>query len=73
MNLEVKDLAFDDFPFIWKDLADKGYMTFAEEDWYPNWNLVHSGWNGYKEQPTDHYMRYLPVLKYMHNNYNIIK
>ncbi|MCP3668371.1 MAG: DUF229 domain-containing protein [Gammaproteobacteria bacterium] len=49
----------DNWPFIWKQYQEAGYMTFYGEDWQPSWNLFDSGKSrGFKENPADHFMRF---------------
>jgi hypothetical protein len=49
------DPPFDEFPFIWKDFKEKGYLTYFSEEWILStfYNLKF----GFKNQPTDHYLR----------------
>lgn len=46
----------DVFPFIWKQFADLGYVTAFMED-MPFIGTFQYRLNGFKEPPTDHYMR----------------
>ena len=51
----------DEFPFIWKTLRQRGYVTQWGEDSYRygtfTYRLV-----GFKEQPVDHYMRNFYIM-----------
>ena len=56
----------DVYPFIWKEYAERGYVTHhAEED--PPFGMWNYRLNGFKTQPTHHYWRpfYLEAPKYM--------
>ncbi|CDW60847.1 DUF229 domain containing protein [Trichuris trichiura] len=52
----------DVYPFIWKELKRFGYATLSAED-VPSIGTYTYRWKGFKEQPTDHYLRnfYLKV------------
>ncbi|KAJ8921099.1 hypothetical protein NQ315_015897 [Exocentrus adspersus] len=54
----------DAYPFIWNDYKDAGYVTAFYED-VPTLGTFTYRLNGFKEAPTDHYMRpyYLASLK----------
>uniref|UniRef100_A0A914YJB2 Sulfatase N-terminal domain-containing protein n=1 Tax=Panagrolaimus superbus TaxID=310955 RepID=A0A914YJB2_9BILA len=56
MASDMSDKFFDDWPIIWKDFKQKGYVTYYAED-YPEYNLFKYLSNGFKESPTDHYFR----------------
>lgn len=46
----------DSYPMIWNDFRKKGYVTmFAEDE--PSIGTFNLRFNGFKESPTDHYMR----------------
>ncbi|KAK3605767.1 hypothetical protein CHS0354_033969 [Potamilus streckersoni] len=46
----------DQYPLIWKDFRHHGYVTmFAEDE--PSIGAFNLRLNGFKNQPTDHYMR----------------
>ena len=47
---------FDSYPFIWKDFSKRSYATMFAED-YPDIAMFNLGKQGFKKQPTDHYMR----------------
>lgn len=47
---------FDDWPLIWNNFRNSGYVTYYAED-YPNFNLFQYTSNGFKVKPTDHYFR----------------
>jgi hypothetical protein len=44
------------YPFIWQDYQKHGYITAFNED-QPNIGTFSYRLNGFKQQPTDHYMR----------------
>ena len=46
----------DIYPMIWKDFKQEGYVTTFIED-YPRSGMFTYRFTGFKEQPTDHYMR----------------
>jgi hypothetical protein len=46
----------DTYPMIWNDFRKKGYVTmFAEDE--PSISAFNLRFNGFKQSPTDHYMR----------------
>ena len=46
------------YPFVWKNFSEKlDYATFFGEDW-PQVGTFQYRMNGFKNQPTTHYMRY---------------
>ncbi|KAE9546227.1 hypothetical protein FO519_010561, partial [Halicephalobus sp. NKZ332] len=44
------------YPFIWNNFSKKGYMTAFAED-MPGIDMFNYRLKGFKEQPTDHYLR----------------
>ena len=46
----------DEFPFIWKDLRKRGYVTQWAEDSYTVGTFTYR-FVGFGKQPVDHYMR----------------
>ena len=46
----------DSYPFIWKNYSAQGYATMFAED-LPNLGMFNLEKNGFREYPTDHYMR----------------
>lgn len=53
----ITDTNFVDvYPFIWKDFSKNGYVTAFLED-TPEIGTYSYRLNGFKEPPTDHYMR----------------
>ncbi|CAI5450988.1 unnamed protein product [Caenorhabditis angaria] len=52
------NIAFDDFPFIWNNFSENGYVTLFAED-RPDIATFNykSKLNGFLNQPTDHYLR----------------
>lgn len=55
---ELPDLTnetpFDDYPYIWKNFSDNGYITLESEDSMMAFNYLAGG---FKNPPTDHYTR----------------
>lgn len=46
----------DIYPMIWNDFKENGYVTlFAEDE--PSISAFNLRFNGFKESPSDHYMR----------------
>lgn len=53
----IKDSGFVNmYPFLFYDYADSGYVTAFNED-LPNVGTFSYRLNGFKQQPTTHYMR----------------
>lgn len=46
----------DPYPFIWKDYANKRYVTLFSED-FPEISIFNYMLKGFKDPPTDHYLR----------------
>lgn len=47
----------DEYPLVWKKFQQQGYVTlFAEDE--PSIATFNLRFNGFQEQPTDHYMRH---------------
>jgi hypothetical protein len=59
---------FDEFPFIWKNFSQKGYLTYFSEEWRDStfYNLKY----GFKEQPTDFYLRQFWLALYKSRSYS---
>ncbi|XP_071443278.1 uncharacterized protein [Hetaerina americana] len=47
---------FDKCPFIWRNFSEKGYVTMFGED-EPGISIFNYHKLGFREQPTDHYLR----------------
>ena len=57
LKSEVRTLQnMDDFPFIWKILREKGYVTQWGEDGHQYGTFAYR-MVGFNKQPVDHYMR----------------
>lgn len=46
----------DSYPFIWKQFAEKGYVTMFSED-FPEISIFNYLLKGFKDTPVDHYLR----------------
>lgn len=44
------------YPFVWNEFANAGYVTMYSED-APDFGVFQYRLKGFKEQPTDHYLR----------------
>ena len=59
----------DNYPWIWKELQEKNYVTqFGEDE--PGMAAFNLRLRGFKDQPVDHYMRtyYLQAKEHYQNN-----
>ncbi|KAL4239990.1 hypothetical protein ACF0H5_000786 [Mactra antiquata] len=61
---------FDEFPLIWKNFSAKDYVTLYAED-MPHMNTFNLEKMGFKDVPTDHYMR--PYWLAWHSMYSLRK
>lgn len=55
------NMVFDDVPTVWKDFKKKGYLTSLIED-KPKYTLFNYERAGFKNQPTDYYLRPVSLL-----------
>ncbi|XP_071502908.1 uncharacterized protein [Diadema antillarum] len=55
-NLYANASFVDDYPLVWKEFENAGYVTMFAED-RPDISMFNNKFTGFKKQPTDHYMR----------------
>jgi hypothetical protein len=51
-----KPVYFDDIPLVWDSFKDSGYVTMYNED-CPGMSVFNFGSSGFKDPPTDYYVR----------------
>jgi len=62
-----KQTYFDDIPIVWNSFRASGYATMYNED-EPNFSIFNFRASGFKNQPTDYYVR--PFWLHVYNNNN---
>ncbi|VDM49346.1 unnamed protein product [Toxocara canis] len=59
------NIYFDDWPFVWNNFSEQGYVTLLAEDRPDIGTFNYLGWlRGFKYPPTDHYLRPYWVATY---------